>query len=196
MMMHLVPSALKTTREKKMEKTLTSIFEDEYTDVSFAMSEGGIIRAHRSLLARNQVFKAMFAENRERREFEVSGSLVPFRAFLQHFYEILDLAQSPASPLDVYQLAEMYKEATLKKTIVHFLEKETSSKRLLEMYTLGATMSDSPFNRKLKRKAEEGIAGQLDKVVKTEEFQQFFSKHVNLVPELMTSLSELKTKTN
>lgn len=194
-MLHLRPRVTKTCRESRLERRVRRMFQDAYCDVTFHCSDGVQVRAHRSCLGANPVLEALFQKELAVRDFSLEQDSTVVTAFVEHFYEQLDLSTTNVDPLKLFCMADAYRESSLKRRLVEvFFDAGDDSTQFLEAYKTAASLPASPLNRALKRKAEAGIAGHLDKLMKTNELTRFVSENSELASQLLNSLAEDKTK--
>ena len=211
---HIRKLALKkvqVTREERLQGKLATMFQDNYCDVVFVFpgDNSKMLRAHRSILCQYDVFRAMFsghfAENARKLvkvgTTELYASVVEihdfsveaFKAVLQFFYECLDLENTQADLMELFQLADMYLLDSLKEEIVNCVALARDALGGLELYK--ALIHDpSPTSKRLKRKAEEIFEKDMDAIRDTEEFRTYIQNNPEDVGIILQHLLPKKLK--
>lgn len=178
--------APRVTPEDRLRGRFAQMFQDEFCDVVFTFpGDSRVLRAHRSVICQNEVFRAMlagrFVETSQKLvmvgplqfygcKVEVKeASYVTMEALLRHLYECLDLSATEADLLDLFQLADMYLLEGLKEAIVGFVQEERDAEAALQ---LALAMHEEQGSR-LKRKAEATIRRDFSKVCRTEQWADF-----------------------
>jgi len=117
-----------------------------------------------------------------------------FYALLQFYYEQLDLSDPAVDLAGLYRLADEYLEEDLKKEIVAYLGNQVAGKDALRLYEAALGLFECPVTMSLKRKAEEIIANDLEKVAKTEEFSQFCRDNCDVMPQFTLAIAQRTIK--
>ena len=192
MMLHLILPATnqRSHRESELETKISRSFNDAFCDVTFKLTDGSLIRAHRTYMGSNPYFKKMFEGNPKLKLFWIFAVDPPlFAMFVDHIYERLDVATVKLNRVKLYQLAETYEESALKKRVLDTIDSKMEEE-LVELYKLADDLPDSPFNRGLKRKVVDSISENIAKVSKTEVFKATVLVKPDLAVAVLTSGAE------